>query len=180
MIELAIVAVALALDATAVAAAMAAGGVAWSRLTLAAVSFGVFQALMSGIGAAGGSVMTAYAAAWDHWVAFVLLAIVGGRMVWGTGGDDDEPPSATLAVILTASVATSIDALAAGVSLPLLAVPAWVSVLVIGLVTAALAVGAAGLGRQVGGVLGRRAEQVAGLVLIAIGVKIVVEHTLLA
>lgn len=176
LIEALILAVALALDAAAVSASLAAARARASDLVWAAVVFGLFQAGMAGAGAVGGAWLARVAEAWDHWVAFALLAAVGGRMLLGT--DDDEGLGATLpwTTLLALAVATSIDAFAAGVSLPLLGVPLALSIGLIGVATTVLSGGAAVAGRLAGAGLGRRVEQAGGLALIAIGTRILVEH----
>jgi putative Mn2+ efflux pump MntP len=171
-------ALALAMDAAAVSAGIAAGQRAWRPVAAAAVSFGIFQGLMSGIGWWGGAWLTARAAAWDHWIAFVLLVGLGGRMAWhALGEEDDDAPRAalTLPTLLTLSIATSIDALAAGVSLPLLPLPGPASAAIIGVVTLLCCALAGAFGRALSR-LGPRLEVAGGVVLVLIGVKVLVEH----
>jgi putative Mn2+ efflux pump MntP len=117
------------------------------------------------------------------WVAFVVLAIIGGKMIWEgwRGGDDDAArPANPFAVgtVLLLAVATSIDALAVGVSLSLLDVDLAWSVTVIGTVTFALSFAAMYAGRLVGSMLSGRLDILGGLILVGIGVKILVEHLL--
>ena len=166
--------VALALDAAAVSASLGATAPR-ERVVAAVLLFGAFQAAMAGIGAVGGELVATYAASVDHWIAFALLALVGGRMIWGTG-DDDEGPETTWWALVVLAVATSIDALAAGVTLPLMGPPLPVCLVAIGGVTSALSGLAAILGRGVGATLGPHVERLGGVVLIGIGLKILVEH----
>lgn len=173
--ELLLLSVALAVDAAAVTAGLAAAGSSGRELGAASATFAVFQALMAGLGAAGGAWLVEVASAWDHWVAFGLLGIVGGRMLFPDEDDEVEVGLAPSRLVVLA-VATSIDALAAGVGLPLLQLPLLVSMLAIGLVTLVLCGGGARLGSTLSGSLGRRAQQVGGLVLIGLGVKILIEH----
>ena len=147
-----------------------------------AFHFGLFQALMPTIGWAAGTAVHKYISAFDHWVAFALLASVGGKMVWGAfhGEDDgkapDDPTSGWSLVVL--SVATSIDALAVGLSLAMIGSTIVIPAVVIGLVAAAFTATGMVLGRRIGSLWGKRVEVVGGLILIAIGVKIVMEHLL--
>ena len=172
-VEVWVLAGALAVDAAAANAVLATrAGVGWR--VLSSLLFGAFQAGMSGVGAVAGDWLVAHAAAWDHWVAFVLLAGLGGRMMWP--GDDDAPPGVGLWPVLVLAVATSIDALAAGVTLPLFSLPTWAMLAVIGGVTVAASAVAAWAGRAAGASVGPAAERVGGLVLIAIGLRILVEH----
>jgi putative Mn2+ efflux pump MntP len=117
--------------------------------------------------------------AFDHWIAFGLLGYIGGKAIWGAlrGADDDQArdPTRGMSLIIT-SIATSIDALAVGLSLGVLRVSIWYPVVVIGVVTALLSTFGMLVGSRLGARFGTRMEIIGGLVLIAIGVKILVEH----
>jgi putative Mn2+ efflux pump MntP len=116
----------------------------------------------------------------DHWIAFGLLAFIGGKMVYEALKKQDEdaevcdPTKGWRLVML--SIATSIDALAVGLSLALLGVSIWYPALVIGIVAGVLTVVGMELGKRFGALLGRRMEIVGGIILIGIGVKILIEH----
>ncbi|WP_062390070.1 manganese efflux pump MntP [Demequina iriomotensis] len=145
------------------------------------LAFGVAQALMPLVGWALGSAFAEAIAAFDHWVAFGLLALVGGKMLLEALTPDDpeapEPEDAfTVREVLVLSIATSIDALAVGVSFAFIDVSLWVAVLAIGVVTFALSVAAVLLGHRIGTRFRRPAEILGGVVLIAIGVQILIEH----
>ena len=176
LLEMSVLSTALAVDAAVVTAGLGASGAARGLLARATVLFGLFQAAMAGIGAMGGTWLEVWAAAWAHWIAFVLLGIVGGRMLVDGPNHGRVGPGRSWTTLLALAVATSIDALAVGVGLPLMQVPLVVSVLLIGVVTAALCTVAGAMGTRVDGKLGHRAEQVVGAVLITIGVRIVVAH----
>lgn len=177
------VAVGLAMDAFSVAVATS---VSLERLTGRHVfrfawHFGLFQAGMPLLGWLAGRTVVQWVAAWDHWLAFGLLGLVGGKAIWeGIRGDRNgqvvalDPTRGWSLVVL--SIATSIDAFAVGLSLAWLKTSVWAAVLVIGLVTAGLTCVGMLLGRQLGRRFGRRMSIVGGLVLIVIGVKILVEH----
>ena len=184
LVEILVVAVALAMDAFAVSVA---AGVTLRRVTgrqtfRLAWHFGLFQALMPIIGWAAGLTIQSFIESFDHWLAFGLLALIGARMIVGAvrdGGDQsgtDEPTRGWMMVML--SVATSIDALAVGLSLALLRITVWFPALVIGLVAGAFTA----VGLHLGGYMGRRlriaryAGLVGGVVLILIGVRILHEH----
>ncbi|MCB9676443.1 MAG: manganese efflux pump [Alphaproteobacteria bacterium] len=179
MIELLLLAFALAIDAAAVSATLAVGATPKRTVGAATVVFGVFQGGMAWLGALGGDWLAARAATWDHWVAFALLAIVGGRMALG-GAEIDDPdgPDDTLTIpaLFGLAVATSIDALASGVTLPLIGPPVLASVIVIGVVTTGLSGLAAGVAGRVSDRFAGAAERIGGLVLIAIGLRILVTH----
>jgi len=172
----------LALDATAAAAArgMAAPRVRIRDAALLAALAGVFQGGMAALGWAAGHGMGDYFAAVDHWVAFTVLMVLGGRAVWAGVHEPDEPRDPEHAFALTPllilAVATSIDAMAAGVTVPLLSPPPVVTLTLIGAVSLALSFAGVYVGRAIGAWLGTRLEIVGGLVLCGIGTKILIEH----
>ena len=176
--------VGLAMDATAVSAArgMAVPRVRPRHAALVALFFGGFQALMPVVGWALGSRIGPLLEAWDHWIAFALLGGIGGKMLWEArqGGGDVCPRSEEELfgprVMLGLAIATSIDALAVGITLPMLDAPFALSIVTIGVTTAVLCVLGLFLGRRAGAMLGRRLDALGGLILIGLGVKILVEH----
>lgn len=182
MLEPLLLAVALAMDATAVAAGRASAGLRRREALLLAGSFGLFQGGMAALGWGLGAGAAELVERWDHWLAFGLLALIGGKMLFEAlrprDGDEAAPAPAALGLrtVLLLSVATSIDALAAGVTLPLLEAPIALSVAAIGLVTFALSLGGAFAGAALGARLGRPLEVVGGLLLIGIGIKTLAEH----
>lgn len=181
------IAIALAMDAFAVAlgAGLILPQLTGRHLFRFGFHFGLFQALMPILGWLAGTSIRAQIEAFDHWLAFALLALVGGKMLWEACHDDDEEqderdhdPTRGLSLVML-SIATSIDALAVGLSLALLGVTIWTPALVIGLVAGILTVCGMLLGRRLGRAWGTGVEIFGGLVLLAIGVKILLEHTLL-
>lgn len=180
------IAVALAMDAFAVALGT---GMALERLTgrhlfRLGFHFGLFQALMPVIGWLAGLTVQRWIAAYDHWIAFGLLGFVGGKMIYeALYGRDEEgnssDPTRGLSLVLL-SVATSIDALAVGLTLAMLGISIWTPAMIIGLVAGAFTVAGMLLGRRVGAAWGTRVEIFGGLVLCAIGLKILLEHTIFA
>lgn len=178
MIEALLLALALAMDAFAVALTQGAKFRPSLRGGLAiALTFGVFQALMPLAGWLIGAVALAYVEAIDHWIAFGLLAVLGVRMLGGHVGDEEASHALTGRALLLAGVATSIDALAAGITLPALGVTPWIAVALIGLVTFAMSGAGVVLGRRAGDHLGEWAERIGGVILIGLGVKILAEHS---
>jgi len=174
----------LAMDATAVAATR---GLAVPRVRVrdalrVAVLFGGFQAAMPAIGWAVGARVGGAIAAWDHWIIFAVLDGLGAKMLWEARGQPAPAaaPAAAdpfrLALLLPLAVATSIDALAAGFTLPLLSAPFALSLATIGSVTAALSAAGLYAGRRFGAMLGKRLDVVGGLALIAMGTKILIDH----
>jgi putative Mn2+ efflux pump MntP len=181
--SLLVIAISLAMDAFAVSIS---SGVAIERMRfrnalIIASFFGGFQAIMPLIGWSTGNWVRTYIAAFDHWIAFGLLFLVGSRMIYESRKTDEHratiDPTKTYVLFILA-VATSIDALAVGFTLSFLDMAILVPVLVIGSVTFIMCLGGAYLGALSGRLLGRRVEAIGGLMLIGIGVKIVLEHTL--
>lgn len=177
MFEALLLALALAMDAFAVALTQGARFRPDGRRTLAiALTFGVFQGVMPLIGWGIGAVALAYVEAFDHWIAFVLLAFLGGRMLVGHG-DEQSTRALTGTALLVAGLATSIDALAAGLTLPTLGIAPFTAAGLIGLVTFAMSGAGVMLGRVAGDRFGAWAERVGGIILIGLGVKILAEHS---
>ncbi len=193
MLEILLIAVSLALDAFAVSVSsgIAIRGFGWRQAVKMGCYFGAFQFAMPLIGWLLGSSVSGYIQAFDHWVAFGLLAFIGGRMVVGAlrkspDGEEEAPTELTARRLTVLAVATSIDALAVGVSLAFMGLDLlpggseWANVLlaaaIIGVVAFTLSVVGGMVGKRLGGLFQKRAELVGGVVLIAIGVKILVEH----
>lgn len=180
-VEILLMAVALAMDACAVSLGAGTSGRVLGPRPAFRLSFhfGLFQFLMPVLGWLTGTTVAELIAAADHWVAFALLAFVGGRMIHAAVGDEEPAhrtdPSKGLTLVML-SVATSIDAFAVGLSLALLGVVIWIPALVIGVVTGGLSLVALRLGARLGKSFGRRMEVVGGLILVAIGLRIVVVH----
>ncbi len=179
MVEALVLAIGLAMDATAVATARSVSGVPPRQLVLLAFSFGVFQAGMAAlgwwVGASAGDVVEQ----WDHWIAFGLLLLIGGKMLFEAFRGDAEaagPSRLGLRTIVILSVATSIDALAAGVTLPALTAPPLIALVLIGVATFVLSVIGGFVGGRLGSHLGRKLEVLGGLALIGIGTKTLVDH----
>lgn len=146
---------------------------------LVAGTFGLFQALMPLLGWVLGAQFSAFIAPIDHWVAFGLLLLIGGKMLWEalhTDAATTRTGRISTRELLLLAVATSIDALAVGLSFAFLHVDIVPAVIVIGLVTAVLAYVGVVLGHRVGTRFRKPAEIAGGVILIGIGVKILVEH----
>jgi manganese efflux pump family protein len=173
--------VGLAMDAlaVAVAAGLTIGTVTPRHVFRLGFHFGLFQFMMPIIGWLAGESLTAYIDGYDCWLAFALLGYVGGKMLWEARGPRDpensNDPTRGLRLV-TLSVATSIDALAVGMSMALLGVSVWFPSVVIGAVTAALTAVGISFGAQIGSRWGRWAEVTGGLVLILLGLKFLIGH----
>jgi manganese efflux pump family protein len=148
-----------------------------------ALMLALFQGAMPVLGYFLGSTVSQYIGKLDHWVAFGLLMILGGRMVIeGLKKDDDREPAdfRKLSVLLTMAVGTSIDAFAVGVSFAFLSVKIWSAGLLIGTVTFLASMTAIRIGKSAGSRLGSRVEILGGIILAAIGIKILMEHLMVA
>jgi putative Mn2+ efflux pump MntP len=177
-----LIAIGLAMDCFAVSLGVGTAGTATGpRPTFRLFfHFGLFQGGMTLLGWLAGKTVVTYIAAVDHWVAFVLLAFVGVRMIRsGLQKPDEEPavpdPSRGLTLVML-SIATSIDALAVGLSLALLDVNVFWSALVIGGVSAILSLVGLMLGNQLGMRFGKTMEILGGIILIGIGLRVVITH----
>ena len=146
-----------------------------------AFHFGLFQFLMPVIGWFAGTTIVRYISAYDHWVAFGLLAFVGIRMIHSSfesdGGEQKNDPTRGWTLVLLA-FATSIDALAVGFSMGLVGVRIWYPAVVIGVVTGLISWLGIFLGNRLGQKFGKRMEIIGGIVLLLIGVRILLSHLL--
>ena len=188
MSPIAIAVLAFSMSADACAAAMARGASTrpnWSTAIKSGAVFGIIEAITPILGWAAGLAASAYIAAVDHWVAFILLGVVGGKMaleavsrLGGAGAEEEEAPrkNGLLSLVLTA-LATSIDAAAVGVTLALVNVNIVAVALAIGATTFILATAGLMIGRSFGARFGPVVELIGGLGLVAIGTGILLEHT---
>lgn len=149
-----------------------------------ALFFGLFQAVMPLIGWLGGISLVKYIKGFDHWIAFGLLAFIGGKMIYESRSDEmneekDSKNALHLPTLLFLSVATSIDALAVGLSFGVLNVPVIVPVIVIGSITFVLCLLGVYLGNKFGHLFESKLELIGGIILILIGLKILVDHLFL-
>jgi len=184
ILEIVLIAVGLAMDASAVSLVAAASGYTKDPRSVFRLSFhfGLFQFLMPIFGWVLGRSVVRYIYSFDHWVAFSLLAFVGLKMIRsGLKPSEQNPkndPSKGHALVIL-SIATSIDALAIGLSLAVLEVNIWYPSVVIGLITAVLSLVAIRLGNRLGIVFGQRMEIIGGIILIAIGLRILLSHLII-
>ena len=182
LLDILLLAVGVSMDAFAVSIAK---GLATRKLRgghylSVAMWFGGFQALMPLLGYYVGVHFASVVESYDHWIAFALLALMGAKMLYDTlsSGGEEEKISGDFRfkTMLLLAIATSIDALAVGVSLAFLKVNIWQAITLIGITTALFSAGGLHLGRLFGARYQRTAEITGGVALVAIGVKILVEH----
>jgi len=178
-----LIATGLAMDAFAVSISggvgLQKGGHRWPLV--AGTVFGGFQAGMPVLGWLGGTAIAGFLGFYGPWIAFLLLVLIGGKMLLEAVRGDENVRFANLsaATILLLAVATSIDALAVGVSLAMLDTPILLPAAIIGIVTFAFSAAGVVLGRSIGRIAGRNAGVIGGVILIGIGLQILLEHLLI-
>ena len=183
------IATGLAMDAFAVAIAISVSLRQVTKRQLFRLSwhFGLFQALMPVLGWSVGITVAGFVGNWGHWLAFIFLSYVGGRAIYNAYREESDEiegktewvrpdPTRGLSLVML-SVATSVDALAVGLSFAMLKVDIWYPSFIIGVVAGAFTLTGMMLGTRLGSRFGERMEIVGGLVLIAIGLRIVIWHT---
>ena len=185
-VELALIAIGLSMDAFAVSVCKGLGmsKLNWKHALVIALFFGAFQGIMPVIGWALGTQFEGYITSIDHWIAFVLLAFIGAKMLWDAFHEDDEcvecaeGEQARLDVkeLVMLAVATSIDALAVGITFAFLRVDIGWAALTIAVTTFVLSFIGVATGNQFGSRFRKPATIAGGIVLILIGLKILLEH----
>ena len=180
IVELLLLALGLAMDAFAVAVCK---GMAKQKFSIrdgivVGLWFGVFQAAMPLIGFFAASLFSEFIQKFDHWVAFILLAFIGGKMIFEGCKKDQSCPNGSLSprYMIVLSLATSIDALAIGVTFAFLSVNVYAAVGIIGGITFLLSFFGVMIGAFFGSKLKNKAEILGGVILVLMGIKILVEH----
>jgi putative Mn2+ efflux pump MntP len=175
------IALGLAMDAFAVSIAhgIAMRGVRLNGALKMAVSFGSFQAFMPLLGSGAGVSFRDFISGIDHWAAFGLLSLIGGKMIYESSrmrSSEEKPKSLKVTALLILSIATSVDALAVGLSFSFLRMSIATPIIIIGIVTFLLSFIGVSFGSKLGHFFENKIEVVGGLVLIVIGTKILAEH----
>lgn len=182
MLEVFLLAFALSMDAFAVSIGLGVKNREFSKILALKVAllFGLFQGLMPLFGYLASLGLGSIIESVDHWVAFLLLSAIGSKMLYDSFGENTEEEIANITnkVLLLLAIATSIDAMAAGFTLNLLTVSPFVSMIIIGVVTYIFSYIGVYVGSRGGGYIEEKAEKLGGIVLIGIGLKILIEHTL--
>ena len=180
LIELFLIAVGLSMDAFAVSVCkgLAMPKCTFKKVAIVGLWFGGFQALMPAIGYILGAQFQEAIASIDHWIAFVLLALIGGNMIHEALDNDEEEADASLDVktMFLLAVATSIDALAIGITFAFLKVNIIPAVCFIGIVTFIISFAGVKIGNVFGARYKNKAEIVGGVILILLGLKVLLEH----
>jgi putative Mn2+ efflux pump MntP len=182
LIEVLMLALGLAMDAFVISVAATASGKIDNKRAIFRLSFhfGLFQFLMPVIGWFAGGYIEKYTASFDHWVAFLLLSLVGIRMITATFKAEKVPdvevdPSRGLSLVML-SLATSIDALVVGFSLAMIRIDIWSPGVVIGIITSGMSLIGIHLGNFAGRKIGQYLAVFGGIILIVIGLKILLTH----
>lgn len=176
-----ILAVALAMDSVAVSIAMGSKHkrLLFPEILFIAFVFGIFQGIMPLAGYLIGISFSQYVQAYDHWIAFVLLVGLGAKMLYEAYKNefDEEVTDLSNKTLIALAIATSIDAMAVGVTFAFLQTNVFIASGIIALVTFVLCLGAVYIGKKLGSILESKAEILGGLILIGLGFKILFEHT---
>ena len=185
LLTILVLALSLAMDAFAVSIS---AGLLLPKLSFRAVfrlawHFGFFQFLMPILGWLAGLSVRGWIEPYDHWIAFGLLGFIGGKMIYEsfqmkTFSRQNDPTRGWNLILL--SLATSIDALAVGLSMALVGIRIWLPCIIIGVIAGLMTILGMFLGRRLGRLLGGKMEFIGGLLLIGIGLKILLEHLLSA
>jgi len=183
MIEVLLLSFALSMDAFAVAIGLGVKAKKFDMMLALKIAlfFGVFQGVMPLFGYLASIGLGSFIESIDHWIAFGLLSLIGGKMLYDSFGEntEDEISVVTNKVLLMLAIATSIDAMAAGFTLDLMSLNPFISMFLIGTITLIFSFLGVYLGTRGGEFLESKAEKLGGIVLILIGLKILINHTLL-
>ena len=183
MLEVLLLAFALSMDAFAVSIGIGVKNKYFNTFLAfkVALFFGFFQGLMPLFGYLSNLGLGSAIESIDHWVAFILLSILGGKMLYESFNEniEDDIAQITNKLLLYLAIATSIDAMAAGFTLNLLSLDPYLSMIIIGIITFIFSFVGVYIGSKGGGFLEEKSEKIGGVILIGIAVKILIEHTLL-
>lgn len=181
-LELLLTAVALSMDAFAVSVGkgLSSPNASWREGLICGAYFGGFQALMPLAGYLLVSTFSGYIQRFDHWIAFILLALIGANMIREAFSKEEESMSGSFSVktMLLLAVATSIDALATGVTFQLTGTNIWMAISLVGCTTFLFSFLGAKVGSTFGAKYQSKAELIGGVILVLMGVKILLEHLL--
>lgn len=178
--EIIFIGMALAMDAFAVSICkgLSMKSISWKNTIIIALYFGLFQAIMPVIGFFLGSTFSKFIQKMDHWIAFVLLSAIGVNMIKESNDDERENRNdrADFKTMIVLAIATSIDALAVGITFAFFEVNLWLASLIIGVITFCLSFIGVVIGNKFGDKFQNKAELAGGFILIVIGLKILIEH----
>lgn len=180
VLELLLLSVGLAMDAFAVSVCkgISMKKMNWKKAIIIGLYFGGLQALMPTIGYFLGAAFQSLITSIDHWIAFILLGIIGGGMIKESFGDDEENRNddVSFKTMIVLAIATSIDALAIGITFAFLNVNLVLAISLIGIITFILSVFGTKIGNRFGDKYEKKAEFLGGVILVLLGIKILLEH----
>lgn len=180
IVEIVLLAIGLSMDACAVSAT---NGLCYKQLKLKHIisiglAFGIFQGIMPLIGSLAGTLFTGQIESVDHWIALILLGFIGGKMIYDSFKKEEKQCKVfSFTLLLAQAIATSIDALAVGISLAAVKADIFTAAAIIAGITCVLSIAFVYIGRRLGDKLNSKAEIFGGTILILIGLKIFIEHT---
>ena len=180
LIEIIVIGIGLAMDAFAVSVCkgLSMKKIDWKKAIIIALYFGIFQAIMPVIGYLLGTAFSGFVESVDHWIAFVLLAVIGGNMIKESTDDEIEKRTDNVDVktMTLLALATSIDALTVGVTFAFFKTNLLLAIFIIGIITFVLSIIGVIVGNKFGDKFQNKAELAGGIILIIIGLKILLEH----
>lgn len=178
--EITLIGIGLAMDALAVSVCkgLSMRKMNWKNAIIIALYFGIFQAVMPVIGYQLGTAFNGFVESVDHWVAFLLLSIIGGNMIKDSFDDEEDKRNENVDIktMLLLAIATSIDALAVGITFAFFKTNISLAVTIIGIITFVLSIIGVKIGNRFGDKFQNKAELTGGIILIIIGLKILLEH----
>lgn len=178
--EIVLIGIGLAMDAFAVSVCkgLSMKKMDWRKAIIISLYFGIFQAVMPVIGYFLGTTFSGFVESVDHWIAFILLAIIGGNMIKDSTDDENEKRNDNIDIktMLLLAIATSIDALAVGITFAFFETNIGLAISIIGLITFILSIIGVKIGNRFGDKFQNKAELTGGIILIIIGLKILLEH----
>lgn len=180
LLEIFLIGVGLAMDAFAVSICkgLSMKKMSWKSALIIALYFGIFQAFMPVIGYFLGSTFESFVTNIDHWIAFVLLSLIGGNMIKEAFDSEDEKNNdkVDFKTMIVLAIATSIDALAIGITFAFFEVNLLLSIFIIGITTFIISIVGVKIGNKFGDKYQNKAEFTGGLILVLLGIKILLEH----
>ena len=180
IIEIVLIGLSLAMDAFAVSICkgLSMKKMNWKSAIIISLYFGIFQAFMPVVGYFLGSTFESYVTNIDHWIAFILLSLIGGNMIKESFDSEDKKKNDKIdfKTMIVLAIATSIDALAIGITFAFFEVNLLLSISIIGIITFLLSIIGVKIGNKFGDKYQNKAEFVGGLILVLLGIKILLEH----
>ena len=181
ILEIILISISLAMDAFAVSICkgLSMSKIDWKKGVIIGLYFGIFQALMPTIGYFLGTTFETLVTSFDHWIIFILLFVIGGNMIlesFSQSDENDESSDINFSSMVVLAIATSIDALAVGITFAFMDINIFSTVSLIGLITFVLTVIGVKIGNKFGNKYESKAKLLGGIILILIGVKILFEH----